>query len=757
MEAIRWFHSLDKGSVNIAGGKGANLGELVKVGLPVPPGYVITADAFRQFLQAHGIADHIRQQIEALDVNNTTQLDQTAHTLQQQVLSLEIPPEITAAILDAYHQLGRENGQPPFVAVRSSATAEDTPRTSFAGMNESFLNVRGGEELLGAVRRCYASLYGARVIFYRRTEDVPEEKISIAVIVQCMVNSAAAGVMFTVHPATGDTNLVVIEGAFGLGDAVVSGAVNPDHFEERKDTHQLVVRSVTHKDFRDIRTPDGKTVRESLTAPQADAPCLTDEQVRQLAEMGMRIEQHYGFPQDIEWALENGKLYIVQSRAVTATGQAAAPVAEEGGEVLVRGLAASPGVAVGKVHVLKSPAAARELQKGDILVTVMTSPDWVPIMKLAGAIVTDEGGMTSHAAIVSRELGIPCIVGAKTATQQLQTGQVVTVDAREGVVYAGTRKAPTQPAAAPVAAVAAVITGTKLYVNLAQPEMAEAVAARDVDGVGLLRAEFIMQAVTGGVHPRLLIEQEKSDVLCEQLAQHLTRFARAFAPRPVIYRSLDFRSNEYRGMQGGEKYERSEANPMIGYRGCFRNISEPDLFGIELGAIKQVRGNGLRNLQLMIPFVRTAREFSECKALIDHSGLTMDRDFEIWVMAEVPSILFHLDDYCTAGISGVSIGSNDLTQLMLGVDRDSEALAVLFDERDPAVLGAIHDIIQTCRRLGLTSSICGQAPSEYPDLCEQLVRWGITSISVNPDALAYTRRLIAAAEQRVLLERARSA
>ncbi len=748
MELICWFEDLDKGRVNIAGGKGANLGELVKAEIPVPPGFVITTEAFRRFLSAKGTAEEIQHQVDTLAVDDPARLNAAAQALQQRVSALAIPDDIVAAIRDNYRRLSGAD-DPAFVAVRSSATAEDTPQYSFAGMNESYLNVRGAEELLASVRRCYASLYGARVLFYRRTEGIPEERIAIAVIVQRMIDAQAAGVMFTVQPATGDTRLLVIEGAFGLGDAVVSGAVNPDHFEVRKDTREIVLRQIAHKDFRDVRTAEGKTVRETLTDALAEQPCLDDAMVKQLTELGVRIEQHYGTPQDIEWAVEGGTPYIVQSRAVTATGhteQDAAPA----GEVLARGLGAAPGRATGVVRVLQSPAQSAELRQGEILVTRMTAPDWVPIMKIAGAIVTDEGGMTSHAAIVSRELGIPCIVGTRDATARLHTGQVVTVDAREGVVYAGKQEILTSPAIAPVVA-PAIITGTRLYVNLAQPEMAEAVAARDVDGVGLLRAEFIMQAVTGGAHPRLLLEQGNSAELRDKLAAELTRFARAFVPRPVTYRSLDFRSNEYRGMHGGEQYEREEANPMLGYRGCFRNISEPDLFGIELDAIKQVRALGLPNLHLMIPFVRTAWELARCKALIDASGLTQQRDFELWVMAEVPSIIYRLRDYREIGVSGVSIGSNDLTQLMLGVDRDNEALAELFDERDPAVLRAMHDIISGCRALGLTSSICGQAPSVYPDLCDTLVTWGITSISVNPDALERTRRYIAMAEQRMLL------
>lgn len=754
MEAIRWFRDLDRGSVNVAGGKGANLGELTKAGLPVPPGFVITAEAFRQFLRAGGAEEEIRRRVEALDVNDTARLEEEAQALRQRILSLPIPDEVAAAIREGYRALGDEGG--PFVAVRSSATAEDTPQYSFAGMNESFLNVRGEEELLDAVRRCYASLYGARVLFYRRTEGIPEERMAIAVIVQRMIDSEAAGVMFTVHPATQDRGVLVIEGAFGLGDAVVSGAVNPDHFEMRKKSCEIISRNIADKAFRDVCAADGKMVREELRPPRSTEPCLIDAQAAELCALGVKIEKHYGAPQDIEWALEKSTLYIVQSRAVTALdGQAKAEAAPEGRE-LVRGMGASPGVASGVVRVLLRPEEAGKLGEGEILVTRMTAPDWVPIMKRAGAIVTDEGGMTSHAAIVSRELGIPCIVGTREGTKVLRTGQEVTVDAREGIVYAGRREAPRAPAPSPqVAAAAPIITGTRLYVNLAEPELAEEVAARDVDGVGLLRAEFIMQTVTGGAHPRLLMDQGKGDELRDKLAENLRRFARAFHPRPVIYRSLDFRSNEYRGMQGGEKYERQEANPMIGYRGCFRNVQEADLFGLELAAMKAVRGQGLGNLHLMIPFVRTPGEFAQCKAIIARAGLTAERDFELWVMAEVPSIIYHLEAYAAQGISGVSIGSNDLTQLMLGVDRDNEILAPLFDERDSAVLGAMRDIIATARRLGLTSSICGQAPSVYPELTDLLVHWGITSISVNSDVLERERQLIAQAEQRILLESAR--
>jgi pyruvate,water dikinase len=450
-------------------------------------------------------------------------------------------------------------------------------------------------------------------------------------------------------------------------------------------------------------------------------------------------------------------LYLVQTRPITAVGSTAVISASPDGEVLIRGLGASPGVSAGVVRVLRSVADGFKFQSGEVLVAEMTSPDWVPLMRRAAAIVTDGGGMTSHAAIVSRELGVTCIVGAGRATRVLHDGDLVTVDAREGVVRRGAPVASPSLAGAPREArtvASAPITATRLYVNLGEPDRADAVAAMAVDGVGLLRAEFMILDALGGTHPRRLLETGRGDEFVQRMTADLRRFASAFAPRPVIYRSMDFRSNEFRGLAGGDQVERAEANPMIGYRGCYRNMSEPDLFGLELAAIKQVRVD-FSNLHLMIPFVRTRWEFAECARLVRESGLARARDFQLWVMAEVPSVTFWIPAYAELGATGVSIGSNDLTQLVLGVDRDSELLAPLYDERDPAVLDAIHRIIAAAHHAGMTCSICGQAPSVHPDYAEQLVRWGIDSISVTADAVDQTRRNIAAAEQRLLLEAAR--
>jgi len=758
--SIRWFEQLSGGDTDQVGGKGANLGELVSFGMPVPPGFVLTANAFRQFLAEAGLRTTLIERLASLDVDDTDALQQASAELQRWVATAPIPNSVREAARQAYAELGtRCQAAQPFVAVRSSATAEDMPGTSFAGMNETFLNVRGEEALLEAIRGCWVSLYSPRVLFYRRKQGIPEEKIAIAVVVQAMVDSQAAGVMFTLNPADGDRSMLVIEGAFGLGDTVVGGAVSPDHWEVAKETLAITRERLAEKHVLAYRDAQGRNQLRETSPEEGRRACLTAAMVLQIADLGRQIEAHYGTPQDIEWAVVDGRVSIVQSRPVTAVG-GAAPTADkpEIGEVLVRGLGASPGTAVGPARLLKSLAESERLRPGDVLVTRKTEPDWVPLMKKASAIVTDEGGMTAHAAIVSRELGIPCVVGTQDATRRIADGTEVTVDARAGVVCRGRLAASVAvtPPVAVVAAAAPLVTATRLYVNLAQPELAEKVVAEDVDGVGLLRIEFMVQAITKNTHPRKLIQEGRGAEFRDGLAEHLARFARAFAPRLVVARTTDFRTNEYRNMGGGAEFEPEEANPMIGYRGAQRYVREPDLFRLELEAFKSVRDEqGLKNLVLMLPFVRTLSELRACRRLMHEVGLTDDPSFPLWVMAEVPSILYWLPKYVEEGVTGVSIGSNDLTQLMLGVDRDSGTLSSLFDERDPAVMGAIRDIIKSCRENGVTCSICGQAPSVYPEITEKLVEWGITSISVNPDVLSKTRRIIAAAEQRLLLEVAR--
>jgi pyruvate,water dikinase len=746
------------------GGKGANLGEMIRAGLPVPPAFIISIAGYERFRDEAGLAARIEATLSGLDPDDSAALQATSRALRELIERTPVPPALEAEIVQAYAQLSRERGESdPFVAVRSSATAEDTAQFSFAGMFESFLDVRGAPDLLRRIRECWASTFHARVLFYRLKQGLPAE-MPVAVVVQVMVRSDKSGVAFTVDPATRDTSRMVVEAAFGLGEVVVLGQVTPDRYLLKKNDLTVEEAVPGAKAFMLVRDAKrGGTVRVDLAGARQTERVLTDAELRNLGLLLKRLEAYYAAPQDVEFAIEGNALFLTQTRPIT-TLQPRSPATATvsgGAAPIVHGLGASPGRASGPVRVLESPSEAASLAAGDVLVTRATSPDWVPVMRRAVAVVTDAGGMTSHAAIVSRELGIPCIVGARDATAKLSTGMMVTVDGAAGTVAPGAIAAPQpSPAASRPATTGAVasrpVTGTRIYANLAEPDRAAAVAALDVDGVGLLRAEFMLLSALDKVHPRKLIAEGKGETVTARLAENLRIFAQSFAPRPVIYRAMDFRTNEFRGLEGGAAFEPVEENPMIGYRGCYRYVKEPDLFALELEAIARVRRD-YPNVHLMIPFVRTAWEFAACKRLIDASPLSGDRSLQLWVMAEVPSVSYWLPEYVRMGATGVSIGSNDLTQLVLGVDRDSATVAPLFDERDGAVLHAIQSIIAECRRLGVTCSICGQAPSVHPGFAEQLVRWGIDSISVNPDAVDRTRANVAAAERRMLLDSARGA
>jgi pyruvate,water dikinase len=749
-KAIVWFQEIGKDDVALVGGKGANLGEMTQAQVPVPPGFIVTSQTYSRFLETSGLRPKIEEILAGLDHHNNDSLQKVSQEIKQAIIAAPMPEDVARQIRDAYRKLGGA------VAVRSSATAEDLPSASFAGQQSTFLNVAGEANVVAAVKACWASLFEARAIFYRVENGFEHMKVRIAVPVQRMVQSERSGVMFTVEPVSSDDTKIVIEAVCGLGEAIVSGQVTPDLYIVDKESLQILERRVATQDKQLVRGRDGEgegldsNVWVEVPAVLRGSQKLTDDEIVTLAEIARRLEQHYGVPQDIEWAKENTRFYLVQTRPVTTIRKAeAAEAVEETAPALLEGSPASPGVEAGPVKIVMDASEIGKVDKGDILVAEMTTPDFVPAMKRAAAIITDRGGRTAHAAIVSRELGIPCVVGTGNATKLLRNEQVVTVDGSRGRVYDGRAEASLAWAAKEkdrYAAGASLKTKTRVYVNLAEPELADVIAARNVDGVGLLRAEFIIAQI--GEHPQFAIDEGRSEEYIEKLADGLRKFASAFNPRPVVYRMTDFKTNEYSNLRGGERYELPEENPMIGYRGASRYVTDVDVFKLEVKAIKRVRAE-YKNLWVMIPFVRTPAELAGVRDLMAENGLAQSEDFKLWMMAEVPSNVFILDRFIDVGIDGISIGSNDLTQLILGIDRDSERLAKLFDERNEAVMLALEKLITTAKRRGITSSICGQAPSDYPELTQKLVEWGITSLSVNPDVIDRTRQIVHALEQKM--------
>lgn len=747
-KVVAWFDEVNKADIPLVGGKGANLGEMFHAGIPVPAGFIVTADAYFKFLEVAKLVDKIPQYLENLDVNDSKHLQEVSKLIKSKISNSSVPADMIDEIKRAYRKLGGG-----LVAVRSSATAEDLPEASFAGQQSTFLNVQGEDEVTAAIQACWASLFEPRAIFYRHEHGFDHLKVGIAVPVQTMVQSEVSGVLFTVEPLTSDRTKILVEAIYGLGEAIVSGEVTPDQYVLDKEELSIIHKKIAKQEWQLVRnskvSPGELEVNVRLAVPVSKQVVqkLADKDILALAKLGKTIEDLYQSPQDVEWAKQDRRLFIVQARPVTTLKEEedVETLPEIKVEALLTGVAASPGIAVGTVTIVSEPSEIIRVKSGDVLVAEMTSPDFVPAMKRAVAIVTERGGRTAHAAIVSRELGIPCIVGTEAATKVLTNGQEITVDGYRGRVYPG-RVAEERKTAPAVITGERIATRTKVYVNLAEPELAETVAARHVDGVGLLRAEFMIAQIGG--HPRFMLHEGKGAQFVTELTRGITTFAKAFRPRPVVYRTTDFKTNEYRNLRGGEKYEESEENPMLGYRGCSRYTREPEVLRMEIEAIKRVCQH-YDNLYVMIPFVRFVDEMEKIKRFFVAEGLYQFPTFRLWMMVEVPSNVFLIDKFIDVGIDGISIGSNDLTQLILGIDRDNSKLAAEFDERNEAVVQAIEKVIKVSVSKGITSSICGQAPSVYPELTENLVKWGITSVSVTPDMIDKTRRIIAAAEAKL--------
>lgn len=774
---IVWFDEITKEDGGIVGGKGANLGEMVHAHIPVPYGFVVTAQAYFDFLKETGLEKEIKKHLEKLDHKDSQNLQHTASSIQKVILSGKMPDSLAREIMHSYLELSKRAKKSssllttlasvlkePLVAIRSSATAEDLPGASFAGQQETFLNVSGEAHVVKKVQEAWASLFTARAIFYREEQHFPHLKVGIAIVVQLMISSVSSGIMFTVDPVTNEKGKVVIEAIKGLGELIVQGAVTPDHFEVDKKSGSILVKQINRQAKKMIKK-GSENAEVSLNKKEATSAKISDAKVQEIAKLGIQLEKHYYFPQDIEWAIENDKVYIVQTRPITTFKEKMGKVKNAGKaneitmklEVLVKGDPASPGIASGPVKIIKSVSEIGRVLPGDILVTVQTNPDFVPAMKKAVAIITERGGRTSHAAIVSRELGIPAVVGTGNATKVLSEGLVVSVNGAKGEVYKGAFNKE-QSAALTISQLkrprVRLKTATKIYCNLATPNQSriDEVSGMNVDGVGLLRAEFMIADI--GTHPKKLIHDHKEHIFIEKLSSDLLKFVKAFNPRPVVYRATDFKTNEYRNLIGGKDYEPEEPNPMLGYRGAYRYMSDPGVFNLELETIKRIRNkHGYKNLWLMLPFVRTVRELIEVKKIIAKAGLLQSPSFKLWMMVEIPSNVILLDEFCKAGIDGVSIGSNDLTMLILGTDRDNTEVSPEFDERNGAVTWAIERVVKTCKKYDVTSSICGQAPSDYPDLVQKMVEWGITSMSVNADAVDQVRETVYHAEKRLVKKR----
>jgi pyruvate, water dikinase len=775
-EPVRWFADLRLSDLAQVGGKNASLGEMIghltDAGVRVPGGFATTADAYREFLARDGLDRRINDVLQRLDVNDVPALQAAGAQIRGWVESAALPPSLERAVAEAYATLERDSPGDLAVAVRSSATAEDLPDASFAGQQETFLNVRGLPAVLAMLRRVYASLFTDRAIAYRAHQGFDHAQVALSVGVQRMVRSdlGAAGVMFTLDTESGFRDAVFVTAAYGLGESVVQGSVNPDEFYVYKPALRMgrpavLARRRGSKAMRMIYASEGGTTTQPVPPSERGRFCLTDADVEALARQALLIEAHYGRPMDIEWGKDgqDGGLYILQARPETVRSRNDAPVLRRyelagRGEVLASGRSVGQAIGAGPVRVVRSPAEMDRVRDGDVLVADMTDPDWEPVMKRAAAIVTNRGGRTCHAAIIARELGIPAVVGCGDATQVLSDETPVTVSCAQGdtgYVYAGAlafKMREVRLDAMPAAPV-------KLMVNIGNPEHAFTTAALPAAGVGLARVEFII-ARTIGVHPRALLEYDALDpdlraqiaeriggyagpreYYVQKLAEGVATLAAAFHPRPVIVRLSDFKSNEYASLLGGTRYEPHEENPMLGFRGASRYVAPAfaECFALECEALRHVReAMGLDNVWVMVPFVRTVDEARRVTGALAAQGLERGRaGLKLIMMCELPSNALLAPQFLEY-FDGYSIGSNDLTQLTLGLDRDSGLVAEAFDERDAAVRVLMERAIRACREAGKYVGICGQGPSDHPDLAQWLLEQGIESISLNPDTLIET-------------------
>ncbi|MBT3298752.1 phosphoenolpyruvate synthase [archaeon] len=791
MKYIAWFKDLDKDSIPVAGGKGANLGEMFNIGLPVPAGFVVTAQCYLEFTLRTKISSKIFEILNGLNHEDTQDLQKRAKQVQNLITSTPVPEDIKEQIIDSYELLSVDknhahefiSSNDVFVAVRSSATAEDLPDASFAGQQATYLNVKGKDKIVDAVRACWASLFTSRAIYYRKKNNFEDKDVLIAVVVQRMVNSQKSGIMFTINPTNNDKSEIIVEAVYGLGETIVGGQVNPNTYIINKSNLDIKSRDVRKQDWGLFRNENGENFKKDIFEKEQKVQTINDKEIIELSRLGKKIEGHYSVPQDIEWAIEGNDVMIVQARAVTTykeedkktdsnvnnvdvniensktennSNQSDMSKTSKGcgSKILLKGQTASKGLYFGKVKVVHEMSELNKVSTNDILVTNMTSPDMVPAMKKAGAIITNEGGLTCHAAIISREMGIPCVVGTEIATEILQDGQEVTVNATKGLVYLG--KVECQDHSNEQNKLNEVhnierqeiITATEIKLIMDLPDMAERAANSGADGIGLVRLEIMI--AEGGIHPAEYIRSGKSQDYVNLLKNGIGKIAKAFEGKPVWVRCSDLRTDEYKNLQGADQ-EPKETDPMIGWHGIRRLLDNEDILKAEFQAVKELHEEGHKNVGVMIPFVIRSNELRYAKKIMLDVGLEPCQDVDFGVMIETPASCWIIEDLCKEGMSFISFGTNDLTQLTLGIDRNNSKIAKLFDEMHPAVLGEMAKVISVCRKYKVKTSICGQAGSR-PEMAEFLVHQGIDSISSNVDAIDEIRKVVARTEKKLLLD-----
>lgn len=751
---VLWFSEVDDSEIGLVGKAGINISELARSGFPVPNGFIISSHAYFALIRENNLAQKITDLLSTASYERPESIAQVSTHIQDLILKATISEDLVTEIYSAYKRLSHLFFD-TYVSVRSSITAEDLSGLHIIEPFSTYQDIKGEANLILKIKKVWASLFEPGPILFRHQNRIDHFRIGIAVIVSKMVQSDYSGTIYTIDPNTNDKSKLIIESIYGHEEILQKkGKIIPDHYEIRKSDLEILSKDISRQEIF-LKKTETEKILTSVPKNYREKQKLLHNQIIDLAIIGKKIEKYYFFPQKIDWVLEKRKIYITQTSPITTVSKTVLKPEDlnptEKLQLLIKGVPASPGIAVGKIKLITEEKDMEKINNGDVIVCNDIFAAFHPALKKAVAIITDHGGLTSHPAIISREFGIPAIVGTKKATKLFKQGMVVTVNGTKGEVYLGSVHI-NQHDDNSIGKINTLKTATKIYINLSEPELAEKMARKNVDGIGLLRAEAMMMEI--GVHPKKVIEDGKTFAYSKQLAEKIAKFCKAFHSKPVVYRTSDFKTNEYARLGEGSAYEKKELNPLLGYHGAYRNIHDPEIFKLEIEAIKIVINSmGLNNLWMMIPFCRSVKELVEIKRIMSINGLHRSSTFKIWMMVEIPANVILLDQFIKVGIDGVTIGSNDLTSLILGTDYNNVEMASEFDERNPAILWAFEQTIKKANAHQISSSICGHAASLYPDLLEKLVRFGISSISVSPDMAENTRTKVFEIERDIIINK----